>query len=158
MSFNRNDPADLAALKAEATNDPQGIGYTVLTDGNATKFIDEISAKNYTVEKPKISSALVRSTCTYEAFDGLLGPEQGWLTWMTGSNGFDEENLVVTADVRQNLAGDPTANDAIWAASDRNAMNAAMLALINVSGSRAEVLFGYGTTLTINDWVASRDS
>ena len=159
MSFDRNDPADLAALKAEATNDPQAIGYTVLTDGADYKFLDEINTKNFTVSKPKISSASIRLGVTYDAYDGLLTPEQGWLQWVTGSGGgFDTEDVVVTDDMKQNLAGVPTANNAIWAAADRVAMNAAMLALIEVPGSRAEVLFGYGTAINIDDWIAARES
>lgn len=158
MSFDRNDLADLAALKAEATNDPEGVGYTVLTDGNTTKFIEEINTKSFTVGKPKISSANVRATTTYDAYNNLAIDEQEWLRWMTGTNGFDEENLVVTPDILQNLAGYPTANGSIWATGDRDAMNAAMQALINVPGSRAEVLWGYGVSISREDWLAAEVS
>ena len=157
MSFDRNDPADLAALKSEATNDPQGIGYTVLTDGNTGKFLDEVNAKNYTVDKPQISSDKVKDLTTFAAFDGLLAPEQSWLQWQADRSG-DGENMLVTAELRQKLAGDPEANDSIWAVSERAEMNAAMLALMNVPGSRAEVLWGYGSNISRDDWFAARDS
>lgn len=159
MSFDRNDPADLAELKAEATNDPDAIGYTVLTDGDTNKFLGEINTKGgYTVEKPKISAAAVRSATTFDAYDGLLNPEQQWLQWLTGSNGFDEENLDVNDEIKQKFAGIPTANQSIWATGERTEMNAAMSALINVPASRAEDLWGYNTTISRDDWFAARDS
>ena len=74
---------------------------------------------------------------------------------MTGSNGFDQENVTVTQDLRDRLTD---GTNSIWAAGDRTAMNAAMIALMDVSGSRAEVLFGYGTMLNKNDYIAARDS
>jgi len=158
MAFDKSNPTHLAQLKSEVTTDPNAYGY--VPENTDTGVLDIINLKRatITVSKPKISAATVRSTCTYDAFEGLLGPEELWLTWMTGSNGFDEENVVVTDDLRQKLAGDPTANDAIWAAADRNAMNAAMLDLIDVDGSRAEELWGFATSISRDDWIAARDS
>ena len=156
MAFDRTDSADLAALQSEVNTDPLAIGYD--PNGPTQDLLDLLNAKNYTVSKPKISQALVRSTCTYDAYNNLAIDEQEWIQWMTGSNGSDDETLPVTADLRQQLAGDPTATGSIWAVADRTAMNAAMLALIDVPGSRAEVLFGYGTNITRADWLAARDS
>ena len=154
MSFDRNDPADLLALKTEVTTDPLGLGYD--TDANVTQITDIINSKDFTVSKPKISSALVRSTCTYDAYNGLAIDEQEWLTWMTGSNGYEEENMTVTDDLRTQLAG--SGSDSIWAVADRTAMVTAMTELIDVHGSRAEVLFGYGTSISTDDWTTARDS
>jgi hypothetical protein len=156
MSFDVNDPTDLAELKSEIENDPLGLGYDV--DGNSSVLVGLINEDNpaFIVSKPKISSALVRSATTYDAFEGLLGPEENWLQWMTGSNGFEEENMVVTPDLRASLVGPGSAS--IWAVADRTEMNAAMLALIDVPGSRAEILWGYGTTISQSDWFAARDS
>ena len=152
MSFNANDPADLLALKTEVTTDPLGLGYDL--GANVTQISDVINAKNFTVDKPRISPALVRATCTYDAYNNLSIDEQEWLTWMTGSSGTNEESLEVTADLRLQFTNSGT----FWAVSDRDAMNAAMLALIEVPGSRAEVLFGYGTSISTSDWTTARDS
>jgi hypothetical protein len=154
--FDVNDPTDLAELKSEIETDPLSIGYDV--NGNSAVLVGLINETNpaYTVSKPKISAALVRSTTTFDAYNNLSIDEQEWITWMTGSNGFEEESMVVTDDLRTNLTG-PAANS-IWAVSDRNTMNAAMLALIDVPGSRAEILWGYGTTISESDWYAARDS
>jgi len=155
MSFNVNDPADLLALKTEIETDPTGLGYSDQNTSDDLALIND-TRPTIKVSKPKISSALIRSTTTYEAYNGLLADRQEWLKWMTGSNGFDEENVTVTPDLRTKLTA--TDLNSIWAAGDRAEMSAAMLALIDVDGSRAEELFGYNTTISINDWIAARNS
>lgn len=155
MAFDREDPADLAALKTEVNTDPNGYGY--IPDKTET-VIDNINETRpaITVSKPRISAADVRSFTTYAGYDGLAIDEQEWLRWMTGSNGIGEENMVVTTDLRARLTGD--GGTSIWAPADRIAMEAAMLALIDVPGSRAEELFGYATVISEQDWFAARDS
>ena len=153
MSFDINNPAHLAELKAEVNTDPLAIGYNP-ANGDTNEILAFINAKNYTVAKPSIDVNAVKDATTYDAFDGLLTPEQGWLQWQTDRSG----DIGVSAEIRQKLAGDPTTNNAIWAAADRNAMNAVMLALMDVPGGRAEVLWGYGTTISRDDWIAARDS
>ena len=154
MAFDINDSADLLALKNEVNNDPLSLGYNPAS-GDVTNIINIINTKSYTVSKPKISAADIRSATTYDAYNNLSIDEQEWIRWMTGSNGFDQENVTVTQDLRDRLTD---GTNSIWAAGDRTAMNAAMLALIDVSGSRAEVLFGYGTVINKNDYAAARDS
>lgn len=156
MPFDRNDPADLLALKTEITTDPTGIGYDL--NGNTDAQVALANAKNPAtpVSKPKISSALLRATCTFDAYNALSIDEQEWIRWMTGSNGFEEENIPVTTDLRTQLTGPGSAS--IWATAQRTEMNAAMLDLIDVPGSRMEVLFGFGTTINTTDWIAARDS
>ena len=155
MSFDVNDPADLLALKTEIETDPTGLGYS---DENTSDDLALINDTRTTIKvtKPKIGSAHVRSACTYSAYNNLSIDEQEWIRWMTGSNGFEEENMDVTPDLITNLTGPASAS--IWAVGDRDEMNAAMLALIEVDGSRAEELFGYGTGISINDWIAARNS
>jgi len=154
MPFDRNDPADLLELKTEVNTDPLGLGYDPL--GTNQAVVDIINAKDFTVDKLKISTADVRSTTTFDAYNNLSIDEQEWIRWMTGTNGFNEENMVVTADLRTQLTG--PGSDSIWALADRTEMNAAMLALIEVPGSRAEVLWGHGTLISREDWAAARDS
>ena len=151
--FDVKDPADLLALKNEVNNDPLGLGYD--QNANITQITGLINAKNYTVSKPEISSALIRSACTYDAYNNLAIDEQEWIRWITpGAKG--EEDLTVTVDLTTRLTGPDAAS--IWAVADRVAMNAAMLALIEVPGSRAEILFGYGASISGSDWTTARDS
>lgn len=154
MAFDRTDPTDLLALKTEINTDPDGLGYVPENTNAGVALINEVGA--YTVSKLKISASDVRSTTTYDAYDNLAIDEQEWIRWMTGSNGFDEENMTVTPDLRTQLTGPGTAS--IWAAADRDAMNAAMLALIEVPGSRAQDLFGYDTSISRDDWLAAVNS
>jgi len=147
MSFDRNNQADLTALKAEVANDPLAIGYSYFTDGNTDKLVGEINAKNYTTSKPKISSADVRAAITFAAYNNLAIDEQEWIKWVAPGN--NDEDIVVTPDLRTQLLTSST----FWAVADRVAMQAAMKALIDAPGSRAEVLFGYGTYISREDWL-----
>lgn len=158
MSFDRNDPADLLALKNEVNSDPLALGYNAVS-GDTGLVLDTINAKDaqFTASKPVISPADVRSTCTYDAYNALSIDEQEWIRWMTGNGG--DEQLPVTADLRLQLTdAEGNGTNSIWAAGDRTAMNAAMLALIDVDGSRAEDLFGIGAVISKTDWFAARDS
>lgn len=147
MSFDRNKQADLTALKAEVTNDPLNIGYSYFTDGNTDKLVGQINAKNYTVSKPRISSSDVRAAITFAAYNNLAIDEQEWIKWV--APGSTDEDIAVTADLKNQLL----TSTSFWAAGDRVAMQAAMNAIINVPGSRAEVLFGYGTYISREDWL-----
>lgn len=157
MAFDRTNATHLQALQDEVNLDPEGLGYNV-SSGDTNLIISLINDINPAtlVSKAKISSASVRSACTYDAYNNLSIDEQEWLRWITGTGGgAEEEDLIVTDDVRTQLTGPNTAS--IWAASDRTAMNQAMLDLIDVPGSRAEVLWGHGTSITSADWLAARD-
>lgn len=155
MSFDRNDPADLLALKNEVNNDPLGLGYNA-SSGDTNLILSTINEKTsqFTISKPKISAADIRSATTYDAYNGLAIDEQEWLRWVTGSSGFEEENLTVTADLRNQLVESST----FWAAADRTEMQAAMTLIFDVDGSRGEDLFGFGTAISRDDWFAARDS
>lgn len=150
--FDRNDPADLLALKNEVNLDPNGYGY----DPEQTNLVlDLINQKRpeITVSIDEVDSKEIISACTIEAYDGLLAPETAWFDLITRN-----ETIKVTDQRKKELYGNGVATDSIWASADRDAMNAAMQALIEIAGSRAEQLFGYGTTISRDDWIAARDS
>jgi hypothetical protein len=159
MAFDINNPTDLAALKSEVNTDPDTLGYD--PTGPTQDILDTINLKRaaYTISKPAISQGAVRAATTLDAYANLGIDEQPWLAWITGSNGGAEENLIITADLRLQLTdaeGDGT--NSIWHATSRTAMNAAMLDLIDVDGSRAENLFGFGEVINRTEWAAARDS
>ena len=145
----------LQALHDEIEADPWGIGYKV--DG-VWKGDDEIAAlintKNYKVDMASVPMESVRATVTYAAYDTQLGDEQEWLRWMTPNGG----ELKITADVKLQLtgrtltvngsAGTGADGDSFWAAAHDQDMAPAFLAMIEVDGSRAEVLWGQGITIT----------
>jgi len=158
MSFNRNDPVQLLELRNEIMNDLGGLGYPPI-DEHTSGIVRVINDKDkgFVVQKPKISAAAVRGAVTFDAYNALIADAQEWLRWITGSNGVEEESLLVTADILQQLTGSPNASGSIWRLQDRSEMNAAMSALINVPGSRAEDMFGYGTYISGSDVNAARD-
>ena len=158
--FDINDPADLAALKTEITTDPNTYGYDPTS--TYTGILDIINEKRgtITVSKPFISPIDIKKETTYDAYNNLAIDEQEWLRWMTADVS-GQENLAVTSDLRDRLTGvtgGSATGDSIWAVADRATFEPAMLSLIDVDGSRAEELFGYGTTISRNDWIAARDS
>lgn len=154
MAFDINNPDDLLALKTEVNTDPQSYGYVPENTQDGVLDIVNLKRAAITVSKPRISSDDVKNLTTYDAFEGLLTPEENWLQWRTASAQTGVDDLMVTPDLREKLVGP----DSIWAAADDDAMEPLMLALIDVDGSRAEELFGYGTTISRNDWFAARDS
>ena len=158
--FDVNDPADLAALKDEVNLDPQAFGYIPENTQEGVLDIINLPRPTINVSKPYISAAEVKDATFYEAYDGALADAQEWLRWVT-EGGSTEESMKVTQDLRDRLAGvtgGSLTGDSIWAVGERPAMEAAMLALIDVDGSRAEELFGYGTNISSSDWFAARDS
>jgi hypothetical protein len=158
MSFDNTDATDLAELKSEVAVDPTALGYAaVIAETDALLALINDPNPATLVSKPGINPASVRSQTTFDAYNNLSIDEQEWIRWMTGANAASNgSSLAVTVDLKARLTG--PGNASIWAAADRDAMNAAMLALIDVPGSRAEILWGYGTNISRADWFAARDS
>lgn len=129
--------ADLQAIKTEFTTNPASMPYLAFTEANAVANADIINntdgANPRTVNNEKVDTGDIRGNTTFAGFDGLVVAEQAWFEWLT-ANG----EIPVNAETLQQLAGVPTANGSIWAAADRNAMNAAMQALMQFQGSRAQ--------------------
>jgi hypothetical protein len=153
---NRMAEYSLQALHDEIEADPVTLGYK--EGSGAWKgdqvIADLINAKNYVIDQTSIDMEAVRASTTYEGYDTLAIDEQEWLRWMTPGSG----QFVVTADMKLQLtgrtlttsgvAGTGTDAQSFWAAAHRGALAPAMLALIEIGGSRAEVLWGAGVTIS----------
>lgn len=164
MSFDRTNPDDLLALKNEVTNDPASRGYAAVVEQTA-ELVALLNGPvaGVKIGHPAVSAADIRGHTTYDAYDHLSIDEQEYLRWITGSNGFDANNVIMTDDLRLHLTGSitpgtQTASSSWWAAADRDAMVDAMALVLDKDASRAETLFGYGTTINRADWLAARDS
>lgn len=148
----------LQALHDEIEADPQVLGYKV---GSAWKedaeIVALINAADFSIDKESAPMEAVRATCTYEAYNTLSIDEQEWMLWMTPNSGA----FYVTADMKLQLTGRGLAvggvagvgddSNSFWALAHRGDMAPAMLALIEVAGSRAEVLWGEGKTVSISE-------
>lgn len=149
----------LQELHDEIESDPLALGYKEV--GGEWKgdqvIADLINAKNYVVDMPNVEQADIRAATTYDGYNDLLVDEQEWLRWMTPGDGV----FPVTADMKLKLSGRAlTVNGAagtgsndlsFWSAAERDVMAPAMLAIIEVPGSRAEVLWGQGTSISLTD-------
>ena len=148
----------LQALHNEIEADPEGLGYK---DGSAwigdQLIADLINAKNYAIDPAGVEMEAVRAGVSYDAYNTLAIDEQEWIRWMTPNSGMFQ----VTADMKEQLTGRSltsngtagTGNDSnsFWSAAHRAEMSVAMLALIEIPGSRAEVLWGAGQIVSVSN-------
>jgi hypothetical protein len=148
----------LQALADEINNDPLALGYKVGATWKGDQVIaDLINANNYFVDNVTVQEGDIRSATTYAAYDTLSIDEQEWLRWITPGDG----DVLITTDIKLQLTGRTltvdglpgTGNEAasFWSAAHRTEMVAAHLPLIEVAGSRAMVLWGQGTVISLGE-------
>lgn len=129
--------ANLVALKAEFTLNPAVMAYLPFVDGNdvanAAVINNTLGLHPRTVNRETVDTGVIRGTTSYDGFDGLVTASRQWFEWLT-VNGV----IPVNAETLQRLAGKPTATGSIWNTQTRTAMNAAMTALMQYQGSRAQ--------------------
>ncbi len=147
----------LQALKDEIVNDPEGLGYGTSgapTLGLATEHIAGlINLRNLVLDRPAVDMEQIRGATEFDWYDALTIDEQEYLRWQTPNSGLWE----VTAAMKLMLTGSqPTVNgvagastptNSFWAAADRTVAIAAILPIIEIVGSRAEVLWGDNTAI-----------
>ena len=156
MSFDKTNPDDLAALKSEVNTDPQGYGYVPESTYDGVLDIINLKRDGIVVSNPTINASDIKAGMYFNAYNNLSIDEQEWIRWMTIA-----DVIQVTQDFRDRMTGvlgGSVTGDSIWAAADDDVMEPLMLALIDVDGSRAEELFGQGTSISRDDWIAARDS
>jgi len=146
MAFDRGSAADLLALKTEVETDPISMGY-VLT--NVTQLIKQINDPAANVGGDTVAQelnvALLLDVVDTDDFDAPQVTD--------GERRFIESFL--NRDFNENINR--------WKEKIKLAFRAtsgtsqAIDALVRPI-SRAEVLFGEGTSLTRDDWFAARDS
>ena len=148
--FDATDPADLLALKTEVNTDPIGMGYDV--NANVTTLMRLLNdpANN-------VGGETVGESFTPRLMLDVLEP--GDLT--TGGQFTEGEQTWI----RLLMESSATLDDDIElfrakfiSVFPANATTVTNLAARLRDLSRAEVLFGEGTTLSNQDWFAARDS
>ena len=70
MSFDKNDPADLLALKNEINIDPNAYGY-VPEDTNLVLDILALKRTEITVSRPTLQAVEIISVSYFAAYNGL---------------------------------------------------------------------------------------
>ena len=153
MSFDQNNPADLAALKSEQSVDPIGMGYAAV-DGQTNKTLALFN-------DPDLN---VGGETTGEAFTPSLILDVIFPDDLTVGNKFSSGQdswLKLLLEASETLFDDMSQ----WEAKFRSLfdINPTPQTLLNLDSrlrvlSRAEVLFGEDTSITKSDWYAARDS
>jgi hypothetical protein len=133
-------PVDLTALRTEIESNPQGLGYApLMTRGSDADVADLLNAPRsgaaYIVFRPDVPVKDVVEAITAADFGSLTAVQCARLQLLFVGGTVD----VSRTNTRQAL------QDLFSGAS--NATKAALLALVSRSGSRAEKLFGVGTTI-----------
>jgi hypothetical protein len=148
MAFDRNDSADLLALKNEINLDPIGMGYVSVIDSTnlLLKLINN-SANNVggeTVAK-RLTPELLLDVLVVDDFAGnqVTDGERRFLEVF-----LNKERTEDIEKYREKIRQTFKTNSATVVALD---------ALVRPL-SRAEVLFGENTVIFREDWVAARDS
>jgi hypothetical protein len=146
---------NLQTLKDEFVNDPEEIGYDTpeqrvkngeeytyrghWTEGNDTTLLELVNSReiNGTVIVPSVSVSELQACVIASEFLALTGEKQ--LMWDLLTRGGDIE--ISSATVRGQL-------EAIWEGTQTLAN---ITALYERPGSRAEELFGFGMTVSMQD-------
>ena len=151
MAFKINDPADLATLKTELTTDPVAVGYNLNGTADRLTFLvndpdSNIGAagRGETIEREFDGSALM---------DALVPTDFDSPQTVVGAPNYvhiliEFQAYGSIAQYKPKLRSMFAANSATVQALDAQVRNL----------SRAEVLFGVGTQLSVSDVVTARDS
>jgi hypothetical protein len=151
MAFDRNDPADLAALKSEVETDPIGMGYAAQLSNTAQllKLLNEPANNvggetgNRVFDYAALLDALDPNELDAQQTEGGAGDYIVALMALSGAGRVQD-----LEPWKQKFRGMFSANGATVTALDAQTSPL----------SRAEVLFGQGTIITREDWFAARDS
>lgn len=147
MSFDRTDPADWLALKAEVATDPIGMGYDLA--GPTQQIIKllndpDLNVGGDTASRPFDASAMLDA----------LDPTE-FESPQTGAGAPNYVHTLVEMATIGSIEGYKAKFRGMFAA---NSATVVALDAQNVALSRAEVLFGQGTNISRDDWFAARDS
>jgi hypothetical protein len=136
---------DYAALKTELQTDPDSVGYAApLAAGQMNALADLLNAipssgasAPYTVNDPLVDSGDARGVIPDSELTGATAAEQQVLEFYFGG-----EQVSNTSEVRTFVQGVSS-----FSAGTKSALNA----LTQREGSRAEELYGAGTTISKGD-------
>lgn len=147
MAFDRTNPADLAALHAEVNNDPILMGYAAVID-NTTQLLKLINdpGNNAGGETAgvQLTVGLLLEHMLPSDFDAVQVSD--------GERRYIESFL--GRDFSLNIE---RYRPQIVAAFRANSTTVSNLNALSRPLSRAEVLFGEGTVIVRDDWIAARD-
>ena len=140
------NPANLLALRTEILNDPLALGLTALwTNGQYGLLRDALNAQTVVATKADrtIGAAEFVAAIVWTEFSAMSQPARDYLAMLSRTT------FIYTAEVKAALL-------AIFTASGAGTSRQNLAQIINRNSSRAEVLFGQGTIISIEDLAAAR--
>ena len=144
MSFDKENPAHLAVLKAEEATDPIGMGYAAANNTNATLNLFNDSDNNVGGE---VADRVFDVSAMLDALEPADFDAQ-----QTSDHASQYTNSLINygsiVNYKVKWRGLFAGNSATVTALDAQTSPL----------SRAEVLFGQGTVISKSDWFAARDS
>lgn len=140
----------LQTLKTEFTNDPKAMGYSGLTSSACADKLNLVGASGETLPDRKLvnSQEVMGAIDTTEwgsIFSTLTAAQKEWFDDLVAGGTVDASN----GRIRTGLG-------AMFPNATAPTTRAALLALINRSCSRAEILFGAGTVVYEHDVIRAR--
>ena len=149
MAFNRGNPADLLALKAEVETDPLSMGYASVSN-NVTQLLKLINDPSNNVGGETVLGELTPETLLDSVDFAELGGNQ------VGAGG--RRGIHYMFEVAERFENIDRWRQKIIDAFPSNGPTVAAINALSRPLSRAEVLFGEGTDMVREDWYAARDS
>lgn len=149
MAFDRTDSADLLALKNEVNNDPISMGYAAVI-GSTTQLLkllnDPVNNVGNETTNQTLTPRILLKEMVVADFDSnsVTDGERRYLEAFFNRPDLDESIEEFRAKIRD--------------AFKTNSTTVANIDALIRTLSRAEVLFGEGTVISRDDWLAARNS
>ena len=142
--FDRSNSSDLTALKNEILNDPNSLGYNPSL-GTQT-VLDLINAKSASITAPIDSLTVSDISTAVDSGEFALTSE------------YDKEFVKMFINKPEDTTLEPYRDKLVSIFPNGSATFTAIQAKRSITGSRAEQLFGLGTVINRQDFLAARDS
>ena len=153
----------LEALKDEIEADPEAVGYKnspASGDWQGDQVVANlINAKDLVIDRDSMAMAEIRTRVPLQAFKDLLNPETDWLRWQSSADGVWPVNAEMKLQLTgrtlavNGVAGTGAGRDGFWGgnSSEQDALGDSVLPMVQVPGSRAQVLWGERRTVSTGD-------
>ena len=150
MAFDRTDPADLLALKTEVNTDPVSMGYDPLGPTQAILKLLNDPSLNQTPPPDNTVSRTFDASALMEALD-----PNDYDSPQAGTKAAEYSHMLIELAAYSDISAYKTKWRSQFAGNSATvtALDAQVTDL-----SRAESLFGQGTVISRDDWIAARDS
>ena len=154
MAFNQNDPVQLLALKDEIVNDPLGVGYknsATPTDWKGDQVIADLLNDSANAQG---SGTIERSLVDPQELVDVISVAD-WLTRTDAQRSLLQLQLAAYYDGRVVSTVSGTDNQmranllAIFDNTTASATRSRMISVVQRDGSRAEVLFGENSFISV---------